>query len=128
MTAYWLGLFGAAVSLVLIFEMLRRRHLREKYAVLWIVVAVGVLLGALFPSILIWSASMLGVEVPSNLVFFLGGLVLLVAHVQLSFEAGRLEDRTRILAEQLAITRLEVEELARRLDRQPTQEQSTHEV
>ena len=109
-SAYILGLVGAAFSLVLIFELLRRRHLREKYAALWIVVAVSVAVGALFPAVLETASELAGVQIPSNLVFFLGGLVLLLAHVQLSYETGRLEDRTRVLAEQVALLRLELED------------------
>lgn len=109
-SAYILGLVGAAFSLVLIFELLRRRHLREKYAALWIVVAMAVAVGALFPAVLERTSELVGVQVPSNLVFFLGGLVLLLAHVQLSYETGRLEDRTRVLAEQVALLRLELED------------------
>lgn len=112
---YILGLVGAGFCLVLIFEMLRRRHLREKYAALWIVVAMAVALGAIFPSLLSRVSGWLGVEVPSNLVFFLGGIVLLVAHVQQSYETGRLEDRTRLLAEQVALLRMELEDLRRAL-------------
>ena len=113
---YVLGLVGAGFCLVLIFEMLRRRHLREKYAALWIVVAVAVAVGALFPATVTKVSGWLGVEVPLNLIFFLGGIVLLVAHVQQSYETGRLEDRTRTLAEQVALLRLEVENLRRELD------------
>ena len=125
-SAYVLGLVGAAICLVLIFEMLRRRHLREKYAALWIVVAVAVLVGAIFPSVLTAASDLVGVEVPSNLVFFLGGMVLLVAHVQLSYETGRLEDRSRVLAEQVALLKLEVETLSSRLgDPEDRREQSS---
>jgi hypothetical protein len=110
-SAYVLGVVGAAFSLTLIFEMLRRRHLREKYAALWILVATAVAVGALFPGVLEATSDLLGVAIPSNLVFFLGGLVLLLAHVQLSYETGRLEDRTRVLAEQVALLRLELDEV-----------------
>jgi hypothetical protein len=118
-SAYILGVVGAAFCLVLIFELLRRRHLREKYAALWIVVGVAVAVGALFPAVLETTSELVGVQIPSNLVFFLGGLVLLLAHVQQSYETGRLEDRTRVLAEQVALLRLELEDVrAPRADRE----------
>ena len=42
MSANVLGVAGAVIILVALFEMLRRHRLREKYALIWFVVAVGV--------------------------------------------------------------------------------------
>jgi hypothetical protein len=109
MTAnYVLGLLGAVITIVTLFEMLRRRHLREKYAVLWIVIAVGTVAVALVPGLLEWVAALVGVAVPANLLFFSASMVLLVVSIQHSYELGRLEERTRTLAEELALLRLEL--------------------
>lgn len=106
---YVLGLVGSLVTLVALFEMLRRRRLREKYAVLWVVVALLALLVALVPSVLSWAAELVGVEVPSNLLFFVASMLLLLVSIQHSYELGRLEERSRTLAEEVALLRLEVE-------------------
>ncbi|MEV5568480.1 DUF2304 domain-containing protein [Spirillospora sp. NPDC052269] len=110
MTVYQLGIAGAAISLAVIFEMLRRRRLREKYAVIWVAVAVGIAVIAVFPATLTWAARITGVQVPANLLFFVGCLVLLTVNVQLSSEVSRLEERVRTLAEELALTRMDGEE------------------
>lgn len=103
---YLLGFIGALVTLATLFEMLRRRRLREKYAVLWVVVALVTLLIALFPGLLIWTSQQLGVQVPANLLFFLASLLLLVVSIQHSYELGRLEERTRTLAEEIALMQM----------------------
>ncbi len=103
-----LGVIGSAVVLVAIVEMMRRHRLREKYAVIWFFVAAGVLTLAIFPGLLTGTAALLGVQVPVNLLFFAGSLVLLVLTLQHSYELGRLEEKTRTLAEELALLRLEV--------------------
>ena len=105
-----LGILGSLVTLTVLFEMLRRRQLREKYAVFWVVVAVFTLLIAAFPALLYRLAEMVGVEVPTNLLFFLASMVLLVVSIQHSQELGRLEDRTRTLAEEVALLRMRVEQ------------------
>jgi hypothetical protein len=109
-----LGIVGSVVVLVAIVEMMRRHRLREKYAVIWFLVAVGVLGLALFPGLLAATANLVGVQVPANLLFFVGSLVLLVLTLQHSYELGRLEEKTRTLAEEIALLRLEVTELRRR--------------
>jgi hypothetical protein len=104
-----LGLIGGALTLVVLFEMLRRQRLREKYAVIWVVVVLATVLLALFPRLLTSSADLLGVEVPANLLFFGAIMLLLFISIQLSYEIGRLEERTRTLAEEVALLRLQHE-------------------
>jgi hypothetical protein len=52
------------------------------------------------------------VKSPPNLLVVVAALFLLMVCVYLSWEAGRLEDKTRILAEEVAILREELEERA----------------
>lgn len=103
-----LGVAGSVTTLILLFELLRRKHLREKYAILWVLVAVLTLVVAAVPQTLYWLAEVLGVEVPANLLFFVASMVLLGISVHHSHELGRLEDQTRTLAEELALLRLKV--------------------
>ena len=104
-----LGVLGALVIMVTLFEMLRRHRLREKYAVMWFLIAVVALVSAAVPRLLYGLTDLLGVEVPANLVFFVGTLVLFLMTLQHSSELGRLEERTRTLAEEVAVLRLEVD-------------------
>ena len=101
-----LGLVGSLGTLLFLFELLRRHHLRERHAVLWGTVALLALLVAIFPGILTTLARLVGVEVPSNLLLFVASLLLLLTSIQHSVEIGRLEDRTRTLAEEVALLRM----------------------
>ena len=106
-----LGLIGSVVTLSLLFEMLRRRRLREKYAAFWAIIALGTLSVALFPGLLSRAAALVGVEVPSNLLFFIASMLLFVVSVQHSSELGRLEERSRTLAEEVALLKMRVASL-----------------
>lgn len=108
-STFTLGLIGGAIILAVLFEMLRRQRLREKYAVIWVVVVGFTILLVVFPGILTWAANLLGVQVPANLLFFGASMLLLVLTIQLSYEIGRLEERTRTLAEEVALLRLHQE-------------------
>lgn len=105
------GFIFVLVILLIIFEMLRRRHLREKYAVIWIIIGVGVLVLVAFPQLLFWSSSVLGVKVPSNLLFAIALVLLVSVCLHLSFEQSQAEDEIRVLAEEVGILRLKLEEL-----------------
>src|ERR1700759_3804135 len=105
-----LGIIGSIITLVLLFEMMRRQRLREKYAVFWALVAVVTLVIALFPGLLEWIANLVGVRIPSNLLFFMASMLLLVVSVQHSSELGRLEEPSRTLAEEVALLRMQLTE------------------
>lgn len=109
MTAYGLSVAGAAVTLILIVEMLRRRRMREKYAVLWLVIGVAVLAIGIFPGLLRTASDIVNVQVPANLLFFLAGIVLLLVSAHHSAELSQLEEETRTLAEEVALLRFELE-------------------
>lgn len=112
MTPTMLGVAVSVIVTVVLFEMLRRHRLREKYALIWFFVAVGLLVITIFPVVLTTAAELLHVQVPANLLFFLGSLLLLAMSLQHSFELGRLEERTRTLAEEVALLRLALDERA----------------
>ena len=109
--AYVLGLVGAAAVLALVVELLRRRHLRGKYAVLWLGLSLVSLLFAVFPRLLALVSNLVGVQTPANLLFFAAILTMLAVIMQLSYESGVTEEETRTLAEEVALLRLEVERL-----------------
>lgn len=109
----------AIVGLVL--EMLRRKKFREKYATLWLVVGALTVVLAAFPQLLSIAAELLGVQLPSNLLFILSILLLLGVCLHLSWELSVLEDETRTLAEEVAILRTQIEEVAGRISPTETQ-------
>jgi hypothetical protein len=109
--AYWLGVAGGLLIVVVVIEMVRRRYLRGRYAVVWVVLGVGAAVLALFPGLLAVAAEATGVTVPLNLLLFLGSLAMLIMLMQLSSESGRLRERTRVLAEEIALLRASVDAL-----------------
>jgi hypothetical protein len=106
----WIGLAAALGLLVLVLELLRRGILRERFAILWLAVSAALVVGAAFPDILRALATSLGFEVPSNLLFFISIIFLLLVCVQLTYEVSRLEARTRRLVEDLALLTMHVQD------------------
>jgi hypothetical protein len=105
------SIVAALAALVLVFELLRRRRLREKYAAIWVVIAVGTVIVAVFPQILRWLADLIGIQTPSNLLFFGSLIVLFAVSLQLSREVGLLEEQSRRLAEEVGTLKMRVDAL-----------------
>jgi hypothetical protein len=107
LTSYIFGVVSAALSLIVVIELLRRRHLRERHAIWWLFAGVLALIAGVFPSTLTWAAALIGIAVPINLVFFVSIAILFLVCLQHSSELTKLESKTRILAERVAILELE---------------------
>ncbi|WP_344196352.1 DUF2304 domain-containing protein [Aeromicrobium alkaliterrae] len=112
MTVASVGLGLALIGSVLV--LLLRRQLREKYAVLWIVIGLAVVVVGAVPGLLVGLTDAVGVQVPSNLLFAMSIVLLLGVALHLSWELTRSEEQIRRLAEETAINRAEIEALRAR--------------
>jgi hypothetical protein len=97
-----------ALSILFILRLVRRRELRGKYAMLW--VGVGLTLGvfAMVPDVLVPISDWVGISYEPATFFLAAFAFLFLVIVQFSWELSRLEERTRSLAEELALLRAEV--------------------
>ncbi len=111
MSGYYFAWACCLALVVFLVVLLRRRRLREKYALTWIVVALGVCVLGAFPGVIENIARAVGVVTPSNLLFAMALILLLAVCIQLSVEITGLEEETRTLAEELALLRFDVETL-----------------
>lgn len=108
---YLFGILWAVVILVVVVHLLRRRRIRERHAVWWLVAGVLALVIGVFPVVLEWAAALLGIAIPTNLVFFVGMGILFLVSLQTHSELTRAEARIRDLAEHAALLELRVQRL-----------------
>ncbi|AGW40720.1 hypothetical protein O159_05250 [Leifsonia xyli subsp. cynodontis DSM 46306] len=111
LASYLLGITSALITLAVVIEMMRRRRLRERHAIWWLVAGVLALIVGVFPSTLAWASAVVGVAVPTNLIFFVSVAILFLVCIQNSSELTRLEAQTRLLAEQSALLELRLKQL-----------------
>lgn len=102
-TAYLVGIAGAVLMLSVVIELLRRRRLRERHAVWWLIATTLAVIAGLFPGLLVWAANLVGVVLPANLVFFVSIGMLVLVCIQHSAELTDLESEARVLAERTAL-------------------------
>lgn len=112
---YLFGILAAVLALVAIIELMRRATLRERHAIWWLIGGIFALIVAIFPQTLTWAAHLLGIAVPTNLVFFVAIGLLFLVSLQYGAELTRIEEKLRVLAEQSAFT----DERLKRLEEAP---------
>jgi hypothetical protein len=103
-------------ALVFILRLVRRRQLGGKYAMLWTAVAVVLGVLAIWPGLLKSLSELVGVYYPPALFLLITTGFLFLIVIQFSWELSRNEDRTRTLAEEIALLRAELDLPARRAD------------
>ncbi|WP_308468138.1 DUF2304 domain-containing protein [Rathayibacter soli] len=107
-TSYIFGILASLITLAVVIEMLRRRRLRERHAIWWLIAGLLALVVGVFPATLVWAANLVGVQVPTNLVFFVSIAILFLVCIQHSAELTQLEEQTRTLAEKLALQEMRI--------------------
>jgi hypothetical protein len=96
-----------------VFELVRRRRLMERYALLWLLSTSVLLLLAAWSGLLEWVADRAGIAVPSNALFVVGFAFVLVLLLHFSLAISRLSDETKVLAQQVARLDQELREARR---------------
>jgi hypothetical protein len=108
--AHLLIIVATILTAWFILRLVRARQLRSKYALLWAVIGLMLLPLAAVPGVLNTVSGWLGVFYSPTIFLLLavGFLFLVVVHY--SWELSRLENRTRTLAEELALLRAQLED------------------
>ncbi len=92
---------------LLVLELVRRRRLAERYALLWLAAAFALLVLAIWTQGLEVLADAMGIAEPANAIFILAFGVIFFLLLHFSVATSRLAEETKILAQETA--RLELE-------------------
>ena len=101
--------------LLLTLELVRRKRLMERYALLWLFSTVILLVLSLWTGLLTSLASALSISYPPSALFAVAFGVVLVLLVHFSLAVSRLSDQNKVLAQQLGLLRRHVQEQHERL-------------
>lgn len=88
---------------VLLSKLLSRRKLNLSYSLLWLFLGGVMLAGILMPDILISFANFMGIIVPSNALFLLGGSILLLIIMLLTSLVSIQNDKIKHLVQEFAL-------------------------
>ena len=90
-------------SLMVIGNMVRKRRLELKYALVWFLVGGVVLVFDIFPKLLNWLSDLMGVGLPVNMLFFLGFVFSLLIIFSLTVSVSKLSERVKRMAQEMAL-------------------------
>jgi len=112
-----IGVIAVAILIcAVIFELIRRKHLMERYAILWFCLGVTTLMLAAWKGLLTTLSHAAGIYYPPAALFAVAFLFVLALLLHFSLVLSRLSDQNKILAQRLAL-------LQQRLDEQESGEE-----
>ena len=106
---------GAALLLLIILELIRGRRLKERYALLWLVTGLVLLVLSVWRGGLNTMAGWLGVQGYPPAILFAAAIMFVIAVLlHYSMVLSRLTDDNVLLAQELALLRARLDALERR--------------
>lgn len=96
------------LALVMIINLIRKRKLELKYALVWMLLIWGLALIVLIPGMLESLAKLLGIYNVMNLVFFVGFIFALLIIFSLTMSLSRNSERVRKIAQRVALNEYDI--------------------
>jgi len=110
------AMIGSIILLLIILELVRRKYLRERYSLIWIVTGTLFLLLSIRMDILYRISHFLGFSIPSNALFFFGLLFLILIILGLSVITSRLAEKNKTLTQEVVLLKKRVADLEKSHD------------
>ncbi|MHB1810113.1 MAG: DUF2304 domain-containing protein [Solirubrobacteraceae bacterium] len=106
-----LAIAASVGLLLLVLELVRRKHLSERYALLWLLAALVLVLLAAWKGLLTSLAGDVGIYYPPSALFAvaIGLIVVLLLHFSLA--VSRLSDQNKILAQRVGLLQQRIDAL-----------------
>jgi hypothetical protein len=113
MTPIRVSIFAAIASILLllvVLELIRSRRLQERYALLWVMTGVVLLIFALWRDGLNVLARTVGIAYPPSALFLLAAMFILVVLLHYSTAISELSERNLTLAQRIALLEQKLKE------------------
>ena len=108
------AIVASSTLVLIVFEMLRRRRLVERYALLWLGSSLVLLLLSIWTGLLKIVSDAVGIVYPPNALFVIAFGFVLVLLLHFSLAISRLSGETKVLAQKVARLDMDLRRLTAR--------------
>jgi hypothetical protein len=119
---------GTLALLLFVFELVRRKHLSERYSILWLLAGVTLFVLAAWKGLLTSLSHDVGIYYPPSALFAVAIGLIVVLLMYFSLVVSRLTDQNKILAQRLALLQQRIEGAEQRAAGDGDGEQAAHEL
>ena len=102
-------ILASVLMLIYMVRKVRKSKVQIERTVFWIVFGIFIIVISIFPKVIYWTASVLGIQSQANLVWITVIFILLVKQFMTTLELSELETKFKNLVEEIALKRYEEE-------------------
>lgn len=89
--------------LAMVLRTVSRKKLQVQYALIWIVLSIGTFLLAIIPGVAEWLSGLVGIKTPSNFIYLLAILALLVLTFSLTIIVSKQAQKIKSIIQSVSI-------------------------
>lgn len=110
-------IIGCIILLLFLFimNMVRKKKVDLRYVISWLAILVVILMLDVFPQMLIQLADLFGIATPSNMVFFVGFLLLFILLYTATVTISKLSIKLERMTQEIAMLQNELEKMKKNL-------------
>ena len=108
------SVIGSVGLLKLIFELVRRRRLKEKYSLVWLFTSLALFAVSTIPGLLDSFGHAMGIYYSPTAFFILAFFFLTLIALQFSVVISKLSERNKTLSQEVALLKQRIEELEKK--------------
>ena len=103
------AIIASLLLMIVIFELIRRKKLREKYSLIWFGASLATILFSVWRSLLDHVAALLGVAYPPALLFLVAMFFGMILLIHFSVVISDLTEQNKTLAQEIALLKATIE-------------------
>ncbi len=107
----FIAIIVSVIMMIVIFELIRRNRLREKYSLIWFAACIVMIVFSAWRDLLDLTAVTLGVAYAPALLFIVALFFGFVLLIHFSIVISDLAEKTKILAQEVAILKKEIQDV-----------------
>lgn len=112
-----LGITFSLIILMSVIFLVRERMLKEKYALVWLLIGLFTLIMSVFKDLMDWFSFLIGVEYAPSAFFALLIACAYLLLLNMSVSISGLRTHNKALTQELGLTKLRLEELEKRMSK-----------
>lgn len=93
----------AVVFVAIVFRTVNKKKLLLKYSLIWLTIALGMIIVSFFPHLVTWLSALVGIETPSNFIYLLGLVALLIITFSLTIILSKQTEQVKTLIQTISI-------------------------
>lgn len=107
---------GIILYFIALYRLLKKRRFILKYALLWIILGVCLLILTIVPGLLTMISGAIGIAVPVNALFFIMLAMLIIITLSITVICSGFSDKTRELIQQTAVLEKRIRDLEEKIN------------